>query len=149
MKTIPLRNSELVGLVDDKDFERCMARGWCLAKDGYIVSTSLPRARLHSFVYGQKYLDHKNTDKLDCQKGNLRPATTSQNGGNRKRGKNNTTGFKGVNYNYGKYRAQVNVRGVRIYMGRFLTAEAAALAYDLAAKKNFGEYARLNFPELG
>jgi hypothetical protein len=147
MREVPLRNSPFVALVDDRDFPIAMTKNWFMTEDGYVRSTTLPRTYLHNFPIGVKGLDHKDGIKLNCQRRNLRLATVSQNGGNRKRSANNRTGFKGVNFNYHKYRAQVNVGGKRIYLGRFLTALEAARAYDAAAKKHHGEYARLNFPE--
>lgn len=147
MREVPLRNSPFVAMVDDADYGLAMTKAWFLADDGYVRSTTLPRKVLHCFLTGVKGLDHKDGIKLNCQRNNLRPATISQNGANRKRGSNNTSGFKGVNFNYHKYRAQVNVRGRRVYLGRFPTAVEAARAYDAAAKQHHGEYARLNFPD--
>lgn len=89
--------------------------------------------------------DHKNQNTLDNRDDNLRPATNSQSGQNRRRGKNNTTGYKGVYFQKrsGKFWALITVNKVRIHLGYFDTAEEAYAAYCVAAIKYFGEFARL------
>jgi len=42
---------------------------------------------------------------------------------------------------------QIMVDGSDLQVGNFTSVEAAARAYDRAARKHFGEFARLNFPE--
>lgn len=63
--------------------------------------------------------------------------------------KSNKTGYKGVwwDSDRNKYQAYIKPDGKRIFLGRFDTPEAAAFAYDEAAKKCFGSDCFLNFPQ--
>ena len=104
-------------------------------------------------------VDHINGDTMDNRRSNLRVCSKGENGRNRKtQSKNNTSGFKGVSY-IGKgpdminelsrpWQAYINYNKKRYYLGRFVTPEEAARAYDAKALELHGEFARLNFPEL-
>ena len=92
-------------------------------------------------------VDHINHDPLDNHRHNLRLATRSQNAANVGPYANNTSGYKGVDFNQGKWRARITQHGKRHFLGTFDTAEEAARAYDSKALELFGEFASLNFPE--
>lgn len=95
-------------------------------------------------------VDHKNNNSLDNRRSNLRLATHAQNCRNRpKRKRKATSKYVGVYFekNTGKWRAVICYKGKQKSLGRFVDEEAAGRAYDAAAKKYFGEFARLNFPE--
>ena len=121
---------------------------------GYANRTdySLPKKKtigMHRVIAGATagvQVDHKNMDRLDNQCDNLRLCTRAQNYANQERYKNNTSGFKGVDYRVRlrKWAARVQVNGERVYLGLFDSPESAALAYNSAAKEHFGEFARLN-----
>jgi hypothetical protein len=91
--------------------------------------------------------DHINHDTLDNQCKNLRTVTTSQNGMNRSKQVNNTSGFKGVAFHkpMHKWQVRIGIGGTRKHIGFFESAEDGARAYDKAARDLFGEFAKTNF----
>ncbi len=106
------------------------------------------RHRLHRYLMGVKnkttYVDHINGNPLDNRKCNLRLCDNSQNLGNRAINKKNTSGYKGVSKTYGKTPKKWRARIQNKHIGRFYTAEEAAIAYNKMAKKVYGEFAKLN-----
>lgn len=83
-------------------------------------------------------VDHINGDGLDNRRCNLREATHSQNQQNRGKNRNNSTGFKGVDFvkHRGKFRARIMANRVLVSLGAdFATAEEAHAAYCEAAKR--------------
>lgn len=87
-------------------------------------------------------VDHKNGNTLDDTRSNLRLATHAQNMRNSKRRKNNSSGYKGVNFFRGKWRAQIQHEKKNITIGMFDTPEQAHEAYCAKALELQGEFAR-------
>jgi len=98
------------------------------------------------YVYGvwpDAELDHINRDKLDNRIENLRAATRSQNQANNHAQRNNKVGMRGVMASYnGKFMARIRKHGRVVHLGAFLTVEEAKAAYDEAAERIHGEFAR-------
>jgi len=91
-------------------------------------------------------IDHINQNKLNNRRNNLRVCSRSENGANRSIPKTNTSGYKGVYRIKNKWMAQIGIKNKSIYLGCFDEKVDAAIAYDTAATKAFGAFARLNFP---
>jgi len=92
-------------------------------------------------------IDHINGDKLDNRRSNLRFCTFAQNGQNAKTPVNNMSGYKGVTWHkrHKKWMAQIMKNGKQWCLGYFEDATEAARAYNDAAEKLHGEFARPNF----
>lgn len=91
-------------------------------------------------------IDHINGVRDDNRWINLRKCAHEQNGKNRVQSAANKTGFKGVvlGYKGRRWIAQIRENGKSHYLGYFDDPKAAALAYDAAAIRLHGEYARTN-----
>jgi len=151
MPELVLSSGERV-LVDNEDFDFLNRWKWGLTDKGYVNRTIYKNGMwtklyLHSLLLEPVdgfEVDHRNGDKLDNRKRNLRYATASQNHANSKVYKNSMFGLKGVGLHRGMIRAYIQVDGKAKHLGYFETIEEAALAYNAAAKAAFGEFARLN-----
>ena len=151
MKYLRLTNTILRAEVDDEDYKQCKLYKWSILPDGYVY-TCIERktVKLHSFIANTLVrVDHKDQNKLNCQRNNLREANRSQNGANRKKLKHGVTSqYKGVSIEprTGKFAARITINQKTKHLGNFETERQAAHAYDRKAKELFGEFAYLNFP---
>jgi HNH endonuclease/AP2 domain len=91
--------------------------------------------------------DHRNGDTLDNRRSNLRKCDHRQNQWNTGRKRNGTSKYKGVTLTKWGWEARIRCGEKRPYLGLFESERGAAMAYDAAARKFHGEFARLNFPE--
>lgn len=157
MKTISLTQGK-VALVDDADYEAVSQFKWYAHK----VDRNFYAARriwkfegkrvfqyLHHFLMpGVERVDHRDGNSLNDQMENLRPATHQQNlRGFQQKRLGTTSRYRGV-YRHSrleKWAAQIKVDKKMLYLGVFDIEEDAARAYDVAARKYFGEFASLNF----
>jgi hypothetical protein len=156
MKRIPLTRG-LFALVDNTNYEWLSRWEWCAHPNGaenfYAMrSVYFPIKKsiwMHKEVFGgDQLVDHKNRDTLDNRRDNLRAATHSQNRANSKRRSNNTSGYQGVSRHKLKWKAEIVMNQKFIYLGLFENLKDAALAYDDAALKHFGEFANTNFSKI-
>jgi hypothetical protein len=91
-------------------------------------------------------IDHKDGDRLNNQKSNLRFATSSQNKVNRGARKDNRSGFKGVAWHKQNknWTARLMIDGKYQHLGSFSNKIDAAKKYNEFALKTYGEFAWLN-----
>lgn len=136
-------------IVDPCDLRLVCDHGWYKNNAGYAVARVQNKlVRMHRLILGVREgqtIDHINGDRLDNRRCNLRICTRSQNNMNKKKRDNTTSQYKGLYLaSDGKWVARVSRDGKTVNLGRFPTQEAAALAYDIAAKTLHGDFAKTN-----
>lgn len=146
MKLIPVKGGHFAQ-VDDADYDRLIALKWRM-HDGYAV-TGVKSTRMHRLLLdaGDLDVDHRDTNRLNNQRGNLRKATRSQNIQNSRprHCAEKSSRFKGVNrLASGRWRARIKADGKHLPLGCYGSESEAAAAYNRAAMHYFGEFARLN-----
>lgn len=134
-------------LIDDADYMRVVLKNWYVSDGRYAVrKEGNTTIYMHLEIFGDASgdVDHKNLNKLDNRRDNLRPATRSQNMANIGKTSANTSGFKGVSWapHAKKFRARIRVHGQPYkHLGYFRSAEDAHEFYCLAADMLHGEFA--------
>ena len=144
--------------VDEPDYALISNHTWYAAKERRRVyarrnSRGGPTkfVKMHRTIAGAPVgveVDHINGNGLDNRRANLRLCSNPENTRNQGLSIANTSGFKGVTWRRKEccWRAQIGHDRANIYLGSFPTAIEAALAYDAAARRFFGAFARPNFP---
>jgi hypothetical protein len=94
-------------------------------------------------VWPERDIDHANRNPSDNRLCNLRLATDSQNNANRVYSRKKSGLPKGVRVQRKRFGAAITVNGKSSFLGTFPTIEEASRAYEVAAKKAFGEFARV------
>ena len=136
-------------VVDDADLGLLAQYTWCVTGTGYAMSRTTGKAvlmhRLLTNAAKGEYVDHINGNPLDNRRSNLRVCCKQQNEFNAKTRADNTSGYRGVcPARRGRFRAYITKDGKQYPLGGFANARDAAIAYNAAAIRLFGEYARLN-----
>jgi len=151
------KKKNLQCLIDssDADWLNCWDWGINRSKSGKIYAVRYFRKNsnrgliyLHRAVLGfpQGEVDHINGNTLDNRRENLRVCTHQQNQCNRKIGKNNTSGFKGVyfNKNNNNYRSEICFKNKKYFLGYFKSALEASKAYNKKSIELHGNFSRLS-----
>lgn len=155
MKTLEIKKGYLVQ-VDDEDFDRIRIFPWkifMLGKGSFYCGFSL---KLEEKKYKKVWLQHmivgnppegkriyfKDKNPLNCTKANIEFLSYSEYG--HMTHKKTEDKYLGVIL---EYIARIRVKNKLKVIGVFDSAREAALAYDLEAKKVYGDRAVLNFEE--
>lgn len=136
-------------LLDTADLEIVSSYKWTVNTRGYAYRLA-PEGHISMsrLLMGNpdKTVDHINGNTRDNRRFNLRLATLTENVRNAVIPKNNTSGYKGVSWDKkaNKYSAYISPNRKHIFLGYYQKAKDAAVAYNNAAIKYFGEFAKLN-----
>lgn len=133
-----------------------MMTGWRLHSAGYAFhqKTVFGKIRTHYLhkMLAQEFIKQPdsgkklfvrmiNDNKLDCQLENLEWTNMAD---LRRHQQSPAKHYRGVSKDGKKFRAILYDKGDRVYIGRYETAEEAALAYNEESIKRFGETSGLN-----
>lgn len=150
-----------IAIVDGEDFELLNQWKWYYRKSagkktGYALRNQYMEGGIQKTIQMHRVIlncpdvstqvDHINGDGIDNRKSNLRTCTANGNVQNQGLRKCNTTGYKGIIFrpDLKKWQAYITADRKRIHLGYHQDKKIAALAYNEAALKYHGEFARLN-----
>ena len=165
-RLIPLTQGQWA-IVDIEDYDFLMQWKWyarfAKCTGSYYASRSAKNGEssrgrmihMHRVILGlssedPRMPDHRFRNTLDNRKfigddENLRVSTKLENNRNASTRRDNTSGFKGVNFHKctQKWASAISVNKKRIHLGLFATKELAYGAYCQAALRYHGEFARV------
>jgi len=135
-------------LVDKKDLKGIDLSSLSISSNGYALLGG--KKYLHRIIMcapeGME-VDHKNLNKLDNRRQNLRICSHSGNMMNRVKQNNNTSGYKGVCADKRRkkkpYKARITANKKTFCLGGFKKPDEAGAAYAKAAKRYHGKFARV------
>lgn len=143
MKQIKLTKGKYA-LVDNEDYEWLNQWKWSVNSNNYPSRYEKKEfITMHRFIMKPPkgmQVDHKDGDRLNNQKFNLRICTPSQNCSYRKASTIAKSGYRGVTKHNDKWRARIEINGKKKHLGLFSTAKEASIVYKKAAKVYFGDF---------
>lgn len=139
-------------LIDKEDYDISKNGKFLFDKsDGYArITVNGKQVRLHREISKRKdknviLSDHKNNNRLDNRRENLRETTFKNNARNVSKQKTYATSiYMGVHKIKNRYISQICPDGKRISIGSFIKEIDAAKAYDKKAREIYGEFANTN-----
>ena len=146
-------------LIDDEDWDKIKDFAWHINKRGtnlYVVSSKFKNGKRENYKLHRLLLsappgmqvDHIDGNSLNNHKSNLRLCTNQQNTCNSKKSfaGNPSSQYKGVCFykKHKKWKSQIMFNYKQINLGLFSTELEAAIAYNNAAVRLHGEFARIN-----
>jgi hypothetical protein len=142
-------NEKAEAIIDAEDYDKVKNYKWYF-KDNTRVHCKSKGLYLHHAIIGKPEkgfeVDHRNMDGKNNKKGNLRVVKRPQNVWNTRLSSRNITGYKGISlHKYsGLWHVRITANKKIISIGYFKDKDKAVEAYDEAANKYHGEFARTN-----
>lgn len=139
-------------IIDAEDYSTLCSRNWYAGVNNKYKYLRYKCELFHRVILGVKdrhvAVDHINHDTRDNRKINLRICSIRQNVLNAKKCSDGWLSSKGVTLDKSRsgkqYKARITVNYQEIQLGYYSTEYEAALAYNRAARKHFGEFAYQN-----
>lgn len=157
---VPLTQGKFA-IIDIADVPLIENHTWCVVKRGRSLHAmrgvrpsqgrSYESIYLHRAILDIKdtviQVDHIDGNGLNNRRANLRPCSIEENVRNKRSRLNSSSEYVGVYWNkiMGIWGAQIACKNKTTHLGFFKDAKIAAIAYDIEALKNYGEFARTNF----
>lgn len=157
MAIIKIKNQQV--LIDNEDAQLISQYKWHLAygprtayaRTSIRINQKYKKTFMHRLILGLTnpniQVDHIDGNGLNNQKSNLRICTASENSRNGRAHLDAVSRYKGVSFEQNTWAAKMRTKE-HYLCKRFTTECAAALQYDKWAKKYYGKFARLNFPNI-
>ena len=134
-------------LTDADEYEKLSCYSWCLSKTGYpVANISGKVTKMHRYILGiddsDLFVDHKNHDKNDNRKANLRVCTAKENAWNKSgnTGRELPVGIRRTKS--GRYLARIMINRREIRLGLYDTVEEAVSVRRAAEIQYFGDFAQ-------
>lgn len=152
---LEMKKKILECVIDTTDYELVRQHHWHATSrrdETHYSITGNPGIKMENLLLPPKdgmTPDHRDRNGLNNRRCNLRYATKSQQTTNQfRRNASKTSKYRGVSWNRDtqKYRVLIQINGRKTHGGLFESEEDAARKYDELARKHFGEFASLNFP---
>lgn len=154
---IPLTQNK-VAIISACDAELINEYKWCAVegRNTFYAKTNIKgddgkqhTVKMHRLILDPPdgmQVDHISGDGLDNRRENLRVCNHAENQRNRLKYQSASSRYKGVSWNQRdrKWYSHIHIDRKRTHIGRFDDELEAARAYNQAAKKHYGEFARLN-----
>lgn len=155
-----LKNNNILK-IDDQDADLLQGNSWQYSKSsskfyvrrgikikGKRIGQYLHRMIIEKIINRKllkhEHIDHIDGDSLNNKRDNLRIVSIQENNKNRQKIKMKSSKYKGVVKRGNKFSAQIDVDKNRIHLGYFEREKDAAEAYNTAAIKYFGSFAKIN-----